>query len=140
MNNINLEKQIVELIPSQTMKNAIKENNHKFTDIEYTKLVIEFSTSWKNKLNLLNTIKDNTDIKNLIDYIESYVISEVNAYNDFIKKEDEYVYDVIMDYRSESSERYLCPTYDSILIVIKNYIENYKNFLEDDDLGHIEIV
>ena len=140
MNNINLEKQIVELIPSQTMKNAIKENNHKFTDIEYTKLVIEFSTSWKNKLNLLNTIKDNTDIKNLIDYIESYVISEVNAYNDFIKKEDEYVYDVIMDCRSENSERYLCPTYDSILIVIKNYIENYKNFLEDDDLGHIEIV
>ena len=25
MNNINLEKQIIELIPSQTMKNAIKE-------------------------------------------------------------------------------------------------------------------
>ena len=139
MNNIDLEKQIIELIPSKTMRDAIKENNHKFTDIEYTKLVLEFSTSWKNKLNLLNSIKDNTDNKNLIDYIESYVRCEMNAYNDFIKNEEEYVYDVIMDCRSENSERYLCPTYESILIVIKNYIENYKNYLEED-LGHIEIV
>ena len=41
-------------------------------------------------------------------------------------KSKEYVYDVIMDCRSENSERYLCPTYEYILIVIKNYIENYK--------------
>lgn len=70
MNNIDLEKQIIELIPSKTMRDAIKEHNHKFTDIEYTKLVLEFSTSWKNKLNLLNSIKDNTDNKNLMDYIK----------------------------------------------------------------------
>ena len=34
MNKIDLEKQIIELIPSKTMRDAIKENNHKFTDIE----------------------------------------------------------------------------------------------------------
>ena len=57
MNNIYLQKQIIELIPSQTMKNAIKENNHKFTDIEYTKLVLEFSTSWKNKFLFVKYIR-----------------------------------------------------------------------------------
>ena len=53
MNNIDLEKQIIELIPSKTMRVAIKKNNHKFIDIEYVQLVQEFSKSWENKLNLL---------------------------------------------------------------------------------------
>ena len=59
MNNIDLEKQIIELIPSKTMRDAIKENNHKFTDIEYVQLVEEYSKSWENKLNLLKQIMEN---------------------------------------------------------------------------------
>ena len=53
MNNINLEKQIIGLIPSQTIKNAIKENNHKFTDEEYVKIVIDFAKSWESRITLL---------------------------------------------------------------------------------------
>ena len=33
MNNIDLEKQIIELIPSKAMRDAIKENNHKFPTV-----------------------------------------------------------------------------------------------------------
>lgn len=48
------------------MIDVIKENNHKFTDIEYTKLLIEFFISWKDKLNLLNTIKATILIRKII--------------------------------------------------------------------------
>lgn len=127
MNNIKLEKQIIELIPSQTMKEAIKVHNHKFTDIEYVQLVEKFSKSWENKLNLLKQIKTNITNKDLISYIEAYVESEMNAYNKFVKKEDNYVYDVIMDGLSNhEEERYLCTSFDHITKIINSYKENYK--------------
>ena len=70
------------------MKNAIKEYNHRFTDLEYVQLVKQFGKSWHSKLNLLNEIKENINNKDIISYIEAYVKSEHNAYDKFIKKED----------------------------------------------------
>lgn len=141
MNNIDLEKQIIELIPSKTMRDAIKENNHKFTDIEYVQLVEEYSKSWENKLNLLKQIKENISNQNLISYINAYVESEINAYNKFTKKEENYVYDVIMDHKSNyEGERFLCSSFDSIMKVIESYKENYKEYINVDNLKNIEIV
>lgn len=141
MNNIDLEKQIIELIPSKTMRDAIKERKHKFSDLEYVQLVEEFAKSWHSKLNLLNKIKENINNKDIISYIEAYVKSEHNAYNKFIKKEENYVYDVIMDCISNhDEERYLCTSFDSIMKVIDSYRENYKEFINEDDFKHIKIL
>ncbi len=141
MNNIDLEKQIIELIPSKTMRDAIITNNHKFIDIEYVQLAQEFSKSWENKLNLLKQIKENIENKDLISYIEAYVESEINAYNKFTKKEDNYVYDVIMDHMSNyEGERFLCYSFDSIMKVIDSYKENYKEYINVGNLKNIEIV
>ena len=140
MNNINLEKQIIELIPSQTMKNAIKEYNHRFTDLEYVQLVEQFAKSWHSKLNLLNEIKENINNKDIISYIEAYVKSEHNAYDKFIKKEENYVYDIIMDCISNhDKERYLCISFDSIMKIIDSYRENFKEVINEDDFKHIKI-
>ena len=114
MNNINLEKQIIELIPSQTMKNAIKEYNHRFTDLEFVQLVEQFAKSWHSKLNLLNEIKENINNKDIISYIEAYVKSEHNAYDKFIKKEENYVYDIIMDCISNHDEESMMLPYNAI--------------------------
>lgn len=140
MNNINLEKQIIELIPSQTMKNAIKEYNHRFTDLEYVQLVEQFAKSWRSKINLLNEIKENINNKDIISYIEAYVKSEHNAYDKFIKKEENYVYDIIMDCISNhDEERYLCISFDSIMKIIDSYRENFKEVINEDDFKHIKI-
>ncbi len=140
MNNINLEKQIIELIPSQTMKNAIKEYNHRFTDLEYVQLVEQFAKSWHSKLNLLNEIKGNINNKDIISYIEAYVKLEHNAYDKFIKKEENYVYDIIMDCISNhDEERYLCISFDSIMKIIDSYRENFKEVINEDDFKHIKI-
>lgn len=141
MNSIDLEKQIIELIPSQTIKNAIKESNHKFTDLEYVQLVEEFAKSWNSKINLLNKIKENINNKNIISYIDAYVTSEYNAYNKFIKKEENYVYDVIINYISNhDEERFLCNKFDSLMKVIDSFRENFKEFITDDDFKNIKII
>lgn len=140
MNNINLEKQIIGLIPSQTIKNAIKENNHKFTDEEYVKIVIDFAKSWESRITLLIALKDHLANDNLIAYVNAYVESEMNAYNKFVMNDDGYVYDVDMDIITHLSEKYLCPTFSSVFDVIKNYEENYKDVLNDEDLKHIGII
>ena len=89
----------------------------------------------------MQTIKANIENKNLITYIEAYVESEINAYNKFTKKEDNYVYDVIMDHISNyEGERFLCPSFDSIMKVIESYKENYKEYINVDNLKNIEIV
>lgn len=141
MNNINLEKQIIELIPSKTMRDAIKECEHKFTDLEYVQMVEEFAKSWHSKIDLLNKIKENINDKDIVSYIEAYVKSEINAYNKFIRTEENYVYDVIMDCISNhDEEKYLCVSIDSLMNVIDSYRENYKEVINEDDFKHIKII
>lgn len=141
MNNIDLEKQIINLIPSQTIKNAIYEQNYKFNDLEYVQIVMEFSNSWKRRLDLLNSIKENIDSRDIISYIEAYVKSEINAYNKLIEKEDNYVYDVITNYQlNYDGERYLCSSFDSIMKVIDSFKENYREFSDVDILKHIKLI
>lgn len=104
-------------------------------------MVQEFSKSWKTKLDILNQIKTLSDNKNIISYIKAYVKSEINAYNQFVLKEENYIYDVIINCISNhDEERYLCNSFDSIKDVINSYEKNYQEFLNKDDLKHIAII
>ena len=120
MNNINLEKQIIGLIPSKTIKNAIKENNHKFTDEEYVKIVIDFAKSWESRITLLIALKDHLTNDNLIAYVNAYVESEMNAYNKFLMNDDDYVYDVDMEKGSFIEK-------DKVEITNSSYVSISKN-------------
>lgn len=139
MNNINLEEQIIALIPSKTIKDVVKEKKHKFSDVEYVQIVINFAKSWKNRIDLLILLKEELLNDKLIKYINDYVESQKNAHNKFIKTDEDYVYDVEMDYITHLAEKYLCHTFSSVFNVIKNYEENYKTVLNEEDLKHIGI-
>lgn len=53
MNNTKLENKIVSLIPSKTIRKAVKETKHKFSDIELVQIIDEFAPSWEEMLQLL---------------------------------------------------------------------------------------
>lgn len=65
MNNIKLENEIIALIPSNTIKNAVMELKHKFSEIELVQIIIEFAPSWVEMIDLLS------DLKNMLKMIRS---------------------------------------------------------------------
>lgn len=57
MNNIKIENEIIALIPSNTIKNAVMELKHKFSEIELVQIITEFAPSWVEMIDLLSDLK-----------------------------------------------------------------------------------
>ena len=57
MNNLKLINKIIKLIPSETIKKAVIETNHCFSDIELVQIICEFASSWEQMILLLEEQK-----------------------------------------------------------------------------------
>ena len=57
MNNIKIENEIIALIPSNTIKNAVMELKHKFSEIELVQIITEFAPSWVEMIDWLSDLK-----------------------------------------------------------------------------------
>ena len=76
MINNKLENTIMSLIPSKTLKNAIKTTKHKFSDIELVQLIIEFAPSWERMILLLFETKKYIEDKKIKKFITQYINKE----------------------------------------------------------------
>lgn len=138
MNNVKLENKIVSLIPSKTIRKAVKETKHKFSDIELVQIVTEFAPSWEEMLQLLVECKKYIEDNKVKKYITKLVNYEKKKYQQLITAEEGYIYEVVMN--PDSQERYLVPDYDSAFITINNYIKHYKKFIRKSDFQKVEIL
>ena len=57
MINRKLEKEIINLIPSKTLKDEIYMRKHKSSDLELAQIVIEFASTWKEMMDYLFKLK-----------------------------------------------------------------------------------
>lgn len=137
MNNTKLENKIVSLIPSKTIRKAIKETKHKFADIELVQIITEFAPSWEEMMQLLLESKKYIDDSKVKKYITQLVDIEKKQYKLLITQEEGYIYDVVMN--PTSQERYLVPDFESAFITINNYIKCYKKYFNKNDFQQIEI-
>ena len=135
MNNVKLENKIVSLIPSKTIRKAVKETKHKFSDIELVQIIDEFAPSWEEMLQLLVECKKYIEDNKVKKYITKLVNYEKKKYQQLITAEEGYIYEVVMN--PESQERYLVPDYDSAFITINNYIKHYKKFIPNFQINYM---
>ena len=137
MNNVKLENKIVSLIPSKTIRKAVKETKHKFSDIELVQIVTEFAPSWEEMLQLLVECKKYIEDNKVKKYITQLVNFEKKQYKLLTTPEEGYIYDVVMNPKSQ--ERYLVPDFESAFTTIDNYIKRYKKYIGKNDFQKIEI-
>ena len=74
MNNLSLIKKITKLIPSETIKKAVKETKHCFSDIEFVQIIIEFAPSWEQMISLLEEMKKYTKDLKVRKYVKLWKI------------------------------------------------------------------
>ena len=132
-----LEKKIISIIPSKTVRDVVNSTNHKFTDIELVQIIIEFAPSWDEMIMLLLECKKDIDDIKIKKYITQFVRNEKKQYKMLTTQEDGYIYDVIMnpDYNNEN---YLVPDFESAFITINNFIKHYN--VKKNEYSNIEIV
>ena len=135
MNNIKIENEIIALIPSNTIKNAVMELKHKFSEIELVQIITEFAPSWVEMIDLLSDLKKYVEDDKVKTYITKYVNMEKRQYKLLINQEDGYVYDVVMS----SNERYLVPDFESAYVTINNFLKCYKKEIGQNEYSNIEI-
>lgn len=125
-----LEKKIIELIPSKTIKTEIVKQQYHFGEIDLVQIIIEFARYWDEMISLLEEIIQYLDSSKLIQYVEDIIKCEKKSYQDFISNSPNYVYDIVIDNNISSS--YLVPNYNSIKKTIESYLENYNEFIDND--------
>lgn len=138
MNNLKLIKKIIKLIPSETIKKAVIETNHCFSDIELVQIICEFASSWEQMILLLEEVKANiVDVK-IKKYITQFINIEKKQYKLLVTQEEGYIYEVIMN--KNTNERYLVPDFESAFITINNFLKHYKKYIKRNEHSRIEIL
>lgn len=129
MINRKLEKEIINLIPSKTLKDEIYMRKHKFSDLELAQIVIEFASTWKEMMDHLFELKKEIKEAKVVEYISQYIEIEQKQYELLVSNDSNYVYEVDM-YPGSPGDKYLCPTYESAYITIESYEKAYKEFID----------
>lgn len=129
MINRKLEKEIINLIPSKTLKDEIYMRKHKFSDLELAQIVIEFASTWKEMMDYLFKLKKEIKEAKVVEYISQYIEIEQKQYELLVANDSDYVYEVDM-YPGSPGDKYLCPSYESAYITIGSYEKAYKEFID----------
>ena len=124
MNNLSLINKITKLIPSETIKKAVKETKHCFSDIELVQIIIEFAPSWELMISLLGEMKKHTNDLKVRKYVSQYINIEKKQYKLLVTQEVGYIYEVVMN--EKTNERYLVPDFNSAFITIYNHKVSYS--------------
>ena len=130
MINRKLEKEIINLIPSKTLKDEIYMRKHKFSDLELAQIVIEFASTWKEMMDYLLKLKKEIKEAKVVEYISQYIEIEQKQYELLVTNDSNYVYEVDM-YPGSPCDKYLCPSYESSYITIESYEKAYKEFIDN---------
>ena len=110
MNNKKLEKQIIDLIPSKTIKKEVEKQKHQFTDLELVQIIISFPETWHKMIEYLLSAKKYIEDDKTILYIDEYIKIENKQYEMLTSYTPNYVYEVDMNPNS-LGDKYLCPSY-----------------------------
>lgn len=130
MVNKNLEKEIIQLIPSKILKKEIFKQNHIFSDLELVQIIIEYSSTWKKMMDYLFKLKKEIKEAKVVEYISQYIEIEQKQYELLVTNDSNYVYEVDM-YPGSPGDKYLCPSYESSYITIESYEKAYKEFIDN---------
>ena len=118
--------EIIELLPSKTLKSKIYETGYKFTETELIYIIYEYAKTFGKRIEMLRRFAkcaSKEAAKNalmLADWQEK-------AFKDFCEDSEGYIYELRIREEEYCEERFICASYEAALKYIDLYYDEYKD-------------
>ena len=120
-----LYDQVIELIPSNSLKSAIKENQFSLSDITLLSTAYRCAPDYETRLKYLEQLRDQFT-GNIKQYCESIIVSEQKMLKGFYEDYPDAVFELhIKETPKSYDEKYLCTSIDSALKLIPMFYKEY---------------
>jgi hypothetical protein len=118
--------EIIELLPSKTLKDKIQETEYKFTETELIYIIYEFAKTFEERQNLLRRFAENASnegAKNAIMLADW----QNEIYKNFREDSEGYIYELRIREEEYCEERFICASYEAALKYIDLYYDEYAS-------------
>ena len=133
-----LQKRIVSLIPSTSLKKQIKLTNHRLSDEDMLSIAYHYATDYDTRIELLQMLEQHFTGE-LRDYTARLIQVQRQMLEAFLTPEDNTVYELHIKYTPDTyDERYLCKSFDAALRIIPLFFKEYD--CEENELTRYTIV
>ncbi len=120
-----LQRRIVSLIPSTSLKKQIQLTNHCLSDADLLSTAYCYATNYDTRIELLQMLEQHFTGE-LRDYTSRLIQVQRQMLDSFLEPEDNAVYELhIKDTPDAYDERYLCKSYDAALRIIPLFFKEY---------------
>lgn len=121
-----IQKKIVALIPSNSLKEYISENNIEFLPYVLMQLADEYANSYDERIALLKELTNIADEKT--NEVLPYLIeSRMQELEQFLKPEENTVFELRIQLNYNFyNEQYFCKTFESAVKTVKAFLKEYE--------------
>ena len=122
----NLHDHIVSIIPSSSLKEAIKATGFRLSDEGMAVTAFHYAPDFNSRLGMLKELEQRT-AGELKAYIARLIDTQYRMYEEFMSDSDGSVFEVHIKISPDSyDERYLCSTYHAALKMIPLFLHEYS--------------
>lgn len=133
-----LQRRIVSLIPSTSLKKQIKLTNYRLSDADMLSTAYRYANDYDTRMELLQMLEQHFSGE-LRDYTSRLIQVQRQMLESFLEPEDNAVYELhIKDTPDAYDERYLCKSFDAALRIIPLFFKEYD--CEENALSRYTIV
>ena len=133
-----LYDQVIELIPSNCLKCAIKENQFPLSDITLLSTAYRCAPDYETRLKYLELLRDQFTGK-IKEYADSLITSERNMLKGFYEDYPDAIFELhIKESPNSYDEKYLCASIESALKIIPMFYKEYE--CTENELSRYKIV
>lgn len=118
--------EIIELLPSGTLKNKIAETGYKFTETELIYIIYSFAKTFDERNEMLRGFAKSASAeaaKNALFLADR----QDEIYKDFCENGDGYIYELRIREEEYCEERFICASYEAALKYIDLYYDEYAS-------------
>ncbi len=118
---------IIDLLPSPDLKAKIKEINYQFSEIDLLQIIYNYAPSFDLRLSLLEQFSS-IACQEASSLAKAYIKFENEKFNLFTESKQGFVYELLIRETPDSyQERYICSSYNSALICIDRFYQEYAD-------------
>ncbi|MCQ2426340.1 MAG: hypothetical protein MJ070_09370 [Lachnospiraceae bacterium] len=123
---LELQNEIIGLLPSEELRDAVRERKTAFTDPELLKIVWDYAQDYETRLGMLGRLYDafTGDIR---EYTGLLIARQKFCLDELMKPEEDAVFELhIKDTPDSYDERYLCASYEAARKMIPLFFREYE--------------
>lgn len=137
-----LETKIIKLLPSETLREYIKNNHFSFTQKDLLKFIEDYSPLYDVKMDLLQEAAMCFSDKSAIKHVQNLIAYHKRTFDEFMTTDADCVYEVeIYCNPDDYGETYIVKTFGDALVLIDSYLKYYRDIgVKDNILSQYNIL